>query len=382
MTETDPFDALLDYVEFAADDAATLAEIGPLLEPAFAGIIDDFYDAIAKRPRAARVFTGGQTQIDRQKRKLERWLGELFEGTYDHEYFHRRCVIGRRHVQISLPQHYMFGAMNRIRRGLHDALDSVEGAPRHDGHRAIDKICDIELGIMLETYRERFVERQRARERLATMGQLAASIGHELRNPLAVISTSVHLLKKRVSEDDKALRHVSKVERQVGVANKIVTDLLSMVRDRPPQREPVELRALVDEVLEGLPHQGDIALHIAIDPDLGPVTVDRLQCRQCISNLLANAFDALEGRADGVVELRAQAEGDALVIEVLDNGPGFDPGILGDVFEPLTTTRDTGVGLGLALCRRVAEGHGGEIRARDREEGGAIVTLVIPGAQP
>lgn len=383
MTDPELFDSLLEYVGFDAEDARTLAALGPLLEPCFDAIIDEFYEAIQRRPRAMAVFIGGQTQIDRQKRKLGRWLGELFEGTYDVDYFERRCRIGRVHVQINLPQHFMFGAMNRIRRGLHEALDAVEDESLHErGHPAIDKICDIELGIMLETYRERFVEQQRGRERLATMGQLAASVGHELRNPLAVMSTSMHLLRKRVGEDDKALRHVDKVERQVGLANRIVTDLLSMVRDRPPQREPVDVAVLVNEVLDGLPHRSHAAFEMNLDPELGPVSVDRLQTRQCISNLLANAFQALEGRDDGKVELRARAEGTSLLIEVLDDGPGFDPSILGTVFEPLTTTRDTGVGLGLALCRQVVEGHGGEIRARDRESGGASVTLVIPEALP
>lgn len=377
MTEPNFLLELLDYVGFTEADARTLVDLRPLVEPAFDGIVDRFYEAIAAHPRARAVFKDGEPQIERQKVRLRQWLEQLFAGVYDEAYFHQRARIGRVHVQNDLPQHFMLTSMNVIRLGLHSAIDDAAATPsRRAGHRAVDRICDVELAIMLETYRERFVEQQRARERLATLGQLAASVGHELRNPLAVLSTSMHLLRRRVT-DPKALRHVDKAERQIRLAERIVQDLLSMIRDRPPQREAVELDGLVEEILEGLPANERVRVETRLDPDLPELWFDRLQIRQVIANLLANAGAALEG-VEGTIVITARLEDDRLSVEVLDDGPGIDPDVKDRLFEPLVTTRDTGVGLGLALCKRIVERHGGTIGAEDRPEGGTRVGFSLP----
>lgn len=185
MPSTSLLDDLMAYMRFTADDAARLRAMGPLLRPHFAGIVDRFYEAIDRTPGAMAVFTGGPAQIERQKRMLHGWLEGLVQGPYDDAYFERRARIGRTHVRIGLDQQYMFGAMNLIREGLHAALRASDwrGEERVAGHGAIDRLCDIELAIMIETYREAYTIRVKDAERLATIGQVAASIGHELRNP-------------------------------------------------------------------------------------------------------------------------------------------------------------------------------------------------------
>ena len=374
-------DELTRYVGFDADDAARLARLGPLLRPSFPGIVDAFYEAIGRHEQARAVFRGGDAQIERQKARLREWLEGIFGGVYDEAYFELRARIGRVHVQIDLDQRYMFGAMNIVRAGLHAALSAtdLQGAQKSLGHLSIDRICDIELAIMLETYRERFVERQRASERLATIGQVAASIGHELRNPLAVMETSLHLLRRRVGEDEKAAKHLDKIGKQIAISSSIISGLLALARDRAPERAPVSLRALIAEALALAPPSARVKTVLDVDPALPEVPLDHAQLRQVLVNLVGNAVQAIEAQGrDGHVEVAAGVDDGHAWIEVRDDGPGFSPDVLARIFEPLVTSRANGVGLGLALCARIVEKHGGTLEAKNRQTGGALVRALLP----
>ena len=107
---------------------------------------------------------------------------------------------------------------------------------------ALGKILDLELAIMLHTYRDDLLAQQARIERLSTFGQLVGSIGHDLRNPLGVIETSLYILRGRVGEDERATKHLDRIGEQLGVANGIITNLLDMIRNRPLQRERVRAR--------------------------------------------------------------------------------------------------------------------------------------------
>src|SRR6185369_12872889 len=101
---------------------------------------------------------------------------------------------------------------------------------------ALSKILDLELAIMLHTYREDILARQSRIERLSTFGQLVGSIGHELRNPLSVIETSLYILRGRIGDDPRNLKHADRIAEQLGIANDIITKLLDMIRDKPLQK--------------------------------------------------------------------------------------------------------------------------------------------------
>ncbi len=383
MASSEMMQELFSYVGFDDDDAALLARLGPVLRPAFPSIVDEFYEALERHEPARAVFRGGKPQIDRQKHRLAEWLEGIVGGVYDDEYFERRARIGRVHVQIELDQRFMFSSMNIIRAGLHRALDAsreVTEDERKRGHVSIDRICDVELAIMLETYRERYVEKQRANERLATIGQLAASIGHELRNPLAVMETSLHLLRRKVT-DEAARRHFDKIAQQIGVSGTIIEDLLALARDRPPSREPIALSALAREAREAVPAAAGLDVVLDIPEDLPLVWVDRGQLRQVLVNLIGNAAEAIAGSGKGNrVWVRAAIDDAALVLSVTDDGPGFAKEVRARLFEPLVTTRRSGAGLGLALCARIVEKHRGTIEAEDPPEGGARIVIRIPDA--
>jgi two-component system sensor histidine kinase HydH len=368
-------DELCAYIGFGAEHAASLRSIAPYVQPKFDAIIERFYNAIFENPGAAAVLTGGVVQVERQKALLRDWLVGLVGGVYDVEYLRLRARIGRTHVRIRLEQRYMFSAMNIVRTGLHEGLAQAPLPPEQLrlAHDAIDKICDLELAIMLETYAEDHLMRMRDNERLATLGQLSGFIGHELRNPLAVMETSLHLLKRRLpAGDEGALRHVQRLREQVSLSTGIISDLLELARDRPLERHPVpDLNDLIRSCMREVPQHGPLDIAVELPADLPAPKIDEKQVRRLLVNLINNARQALEGRTDGRVVISAERELDKLLLIVEDNGAGIADEVRYRLFEPLATTRSKGLGLGLALCRRIAEKHGGDIRALNPARGGA-----------
>jgi two-component system, NtrC family, sensor histidine kinase HydH len=374
---------LMDFIHFTPAHAALMREMGPILRPHFDTILDRFYEAIDRNAGAAAVFVGGQAQRDRQRTLLRGWLEGLVRGIYDEVYYERRARIGRTHVRIVLDQRYMLGAMNLVREELHSALDASDVWPAERlvaGHRAIDKLCDMELAIMLETYREAFIARVKDAERLATIGQVAASIGHELRNPLAVMQTSVHMLSRKLPGDEHTTKHLGRVRDQIALCNAIISDLLELARDRAPDRRPNDVGAIVAEAAQSVPRPETLELALHVAPDLPTVAVDPGQFRQLVVNLVLNAAQALGG--SGRIDVRLDVEDRSLVLAIEDSGPGMSPAVLERLFEPLFTTRATGTGLGLALCRRIVEKHSGSISAHNREGGGAAFRVRVPLAPP
>jgi two-component system sensor histidine kinase HydH len=254
---------------------------------------------------------------------------------------------------------------------LDKAIDS--GVDKGLAHQAIDKICDLEVAIMLETYSDHHGEQMRGQERLATLGQVAGFVGHELRNPLAVMETSLYLLSKRVpAEEEKGHRHLRRLSQQVTLSSSIISGLLELTRDRPLDREHVDLAETIGEILEGIPGVDQITVETDLEPDVSSVFVDRQYLRHLISNLVTNALQAVVERGTvGTVWIHASGEGTTLRLVVEDDGPGLAPEVMDELFKPLRTTRVKGLGLGLALCSKIVERHGGGIDAGHREGGGA-----------
>jgi len=353
---------------FEEADATRLEELSGALEPELPSIVERFYEVIGANPRMRAVFADG-AQIERQKAHLLDWLRGMFSGLYDQAYWKHRERIGRTHVRIGLDQHYMVSMMGIIRGELDARLrekavaDSWSTEELRSAWTAIAKILDLELAVMLSTYEEAFVRRARAGERLATIGQVAATIGHELRNPLAVIDSSLALLRRRVSTEPKVARHLDRIGEQVRVADGIITNLLAMVRDQPPVRVRVNLAGQLHEAWELVRDRGDATLETDLEVSEG--WLDAGHVRQLLLNLLQNAIDAGATRIRAVT--RAQDSELELVIE--DDGRGLPEDAEGWLFEPLATSRQQGSGLGLALCQRIVDKHDGSIRAERLAKG-------------
>jgi hypothetical protein len=158
MAET-LFDELKRYVGFGPADEAALRALHPVVRPHFERISEVFYARILQHEAARKVLTDGESMVGRLRHTLVAWMDTLFSGPWDAGYYERRARIGRKHVEIALPQHYMFGAMSVLREQLSTVLEkSYLALPQ--SRAALGKILDLELAIMLHTYREELLLQQ------------------------------------------------------------------------------------------------------------------------------------------------------------------------------------------------------------------------------
>jgi two-component system sensor histidine kinase HydH len=373
------------YVGFTEASSAALRELHPIALPFFQPIVDDFYAAIEAHPGARQAITGGQAQIDRLKQTLVRWMDMMLLGPHDEDYYELRARIGRMHVRIALPQRYMFTAMDRIRVRLLDVVRTQivdDSAKSERIGTALNQIMDLELAIMLETYREDLEAKHRNAERLATIGQFAASIGHELRNPLGVVESSLYLLRQHLKAEADApavKKHLDRIGTEVVRANKTIHDLLDLARNRPPQRRRTSIHELVDSAAEASMLPAAVTLHSSVPPDM-TLNIDPDQVRQILINLVINASQAQKGRGQIWVEAEPIAAGVGRV-RIRDDGPGIPADDRVRVFEALFTTKAKGSGLGLALCSRIMEAHGGAIEIESAPSGASFL-LTFPAGEP
>jgi two-component system, NtrC family, sensor histidine kinase HydH len=387
MAAEDYFQNLKDYVGFTEDSSAVLKRAHAHVGPHVAGIIDDFYDTIEAHPDARKAITGGHAQIERLKHSLRRWLEELLVGPHDDGYFERRARIGRVHVRIALPQAYMFTAMNRIRVRVQEVLRVALANDQEalgQALLAVHQIMDVELAVMLETYREDLEAKNRRAERLATIGEFAAGIGHELRNPLGVVESSVFLLRQylqKVQLEPKAERHLDKITTEVKRSNETINSLLELARNRPPRPQVINLLGLLRSARAAANLPGAVSVDILVAED-AEATLDPEQITRVLTNLLINASQAMGGQ--GRVWMEAQRSASETLFRVRDSGPGVAPEVRPRIFEALFTTKAKGSGLGLALCRRIAESHGGTIvlEVDGPEATGATFVLTVPDRDP
>jgi two-component system sensor histidine kinase HydH len=365
------FEELKRYVGFSASDEQALRTLHPIARPHFDRISEVFYQRILEHDAARKALVGGESTVGRLRHTLVEWMDKLLTGPWDQDYYELRARIGRKHVDIALPQHYMFGAMNVLRQELNTVIDSafIESPEMLGTERvALGKILDLELAIMLHTYREDLLSQQARSERLSTFGQLVGSIGHELRNPLGVMESSLYILRGRMAAgDERVKKHIDRLAEQLGIANTIITDLLDMIRDKPLSTQKVRLR----DVVEGAALQ--LHLSVGLEPlaQLPEVNGDPSQLRQVFVNLLQNAQQAAGPK--GTVTVDGENSGAEVAVGISDSGPGVDLSIRTRLFEPLVTTRQKGIGLGLALVKRIVERHGGRVAYEPRGEGARFV---------
>ncbi len=382
MPET-VFEELKRYVRFGAVDERALRSLREAASSALPAVAKTFYDRILAHEQASRALTGGESQVGRLAVTLAAWLDTLLAGPWDEAYWAQRTRIGKVHVRIGLPQHYMFGAMSVVRVELDRiACERFGDDPEklQAIRQALGKILDLELAVMLETYRDDLLAQQARVERLSTFGQLVGSIGHDLRNPLGVIETSLYLLRNRVGGDEHAARHLDRIGDQLGIANGIVTNLLDMIRDRPLAREVLRVGEVVRGAAAAVKRPPGVRLELDGLDGLPALEGDPVQLRQVFVNLLDNATHAAS--PEGEVAVRARSTQGAVELDVEDSGPGVAPAMRPRLFEPLVTTKEHGIGLGLALVKRIAERHGGSVAYRDRPGGGARFTVRLPAQAP
>lgn len=254
------------------------------------------------------------------------------------------------------------------------------GEGSFDGlHEQMDRLtARIEQVVQQLHEREREVARA---EQLAAVGQLAAGVAHEIRNPL----TSIKMLVQAGLADHRGLtsEDLRVIEGEVRRTERSLQMFLDFARPPKPHRAPFDLAALARDVT-GLVHGRSAKQRVEVRTDTPPhpvtITGDVEQCRQVLVNLCLNALDAMPTGGTLTVSVRPRAG--RVEVEVADTGPGFARSILPRLFQPFVSSKDTGVGLGLVICKRIAEDHDGTVTAGNRAGGGASVTFTLPLAAP
>jgi len=214
-------------------------------------------------------------------------------------------------------------------------------------------------------------------EKLALMGQLASGVGHELRNPLAVINNALYMLRLQKNSKDKVTReYLDIIDQEVAASNKIITDLLTFARVKPSNQSPTDMHALLDPILKKFPPTENVSVKINLAQNLPHIWVDSQQIEQVLANLITNAYQAMpEG---GSIEINAKTTGNALRLDIKDSGVGISPENLEKIFEPLFSTKTKGIGLGLTVSKMLTELNNGRIKVASQVGKGTTFTLFLP----
>jgi signal transduction histidine kinase len=238
------------------------------------------------------------------------------------------------------------------------------------------------------------VEQLEERERLASLGEMAAGIAHELKNPLAGIEVMAGLLRRQVPDSPEAQSLLADILSEAKLANAIVVEMLEFVRPIRLQVEHTDVGDVLHQAVtlaENKVRRGDVTVQLDVAPQLPMIEGDHHQLCQVFTNLLTNAFEALGGR--GTISIRATADAiaqdpgfsadaheplPAVIVEVVDDGPGV-PGELSDrIFDPFFTTKPQGSGLGLPIVRKIVDAHDGRIDLNSLPGQGTRFRVTLP----
>ena len=221
-------------------------------------------------------------------------------------------------------------------------------------------------------------------EKMSAVGQLIAGVAHELNNPLTAILGYAQLL-EGAGLDHRSADYVKKLFKQAQRTHRVVQNLLSFARQRTPQKRDVDLKKVLEETLALREYDlkvNNITLERDLPESMPSVVADPHQLEQVFLNVINNALDAmLEGSGNGVLKVRGFRKGNFVCVEFDDSGPGIkDPS---RIFDPFYTTKSVGkgTGLGLSICYGIIKEHGGEIVARNRDEGGAAIEIRLPASE-
>jgi signal transduction histidine kinase len=235
-------------------------------------------------------------------------------------------------------------------------------------------------------------QRQRAElahaSRLSAVGQLTASIAHEINQPLGAILSNAEAAEMFLDADPPRLDRVRQILADIGHedrrASEVIRHVRSLLRKAPPEMQPLALNDVARDVLDlvrGDAERRGIALQVELGGPLPAIRGDRVQLQQALLNLILNSMDALQGgNGEGRIVVSTRAEKEAVELAVADNGPGIPAERLPHVFDSFYTSKKDGMGLGLSIVHSIVEAHGGRIEAGHSGGGGAVFRLRLPAA--
>jgi len=241
---------------------------------------------------------------------------------------------------------------------------------------------------------EQLEERERLRDRLASLGEMAAGVAHELKNPLAGIEVMAGLLRRRVPDSVEAQSLLADIISEAKLANAIVVEMLEFVRPIRLQVERTDLGDVLHKAVtlaEGKAARGGVSVHLDIAPTLPMIDGDHHQLCQVFTNLLTNAFEALDGKGRiGITAVAEALEQDpafasdphaptpAVIVDVSDDGPGVATNLSDRIFDPFCTTKPQGSGLGLPIVRKIVDAHDGRIDLNSTPGQGTRFRVTLP----
>ena len=351
------------------------------------GLAYDRYHVVVK---AIGAWAGAQSQLDRLlQRRIDGLLGRMqfglaLIGAFAGVSF---CIAALTHRHIVRP-------LQRL-----EAVAATVQETKDYGLRAEYTSRD-EIGRVTAAFNDMLSELAAAREReaaeraefarvtrLTTMGEMAASIAHEVNQPLAAIvaggSAGLRWLANEPPDLSRVQTILQRVVRHGTRAGEIVGSVRAMFRKGVQKKAPLNVNDLVTEVLAHL-HGALLGERIAVQVELGsglPTVANRVQLQQVFVNLMTNGIDAMRSVGDRPRRLRVEArvvEADGVLITVGDTGPGIDPKLADRIFEPFFTTKSSGMGLGLSICRSIIEAHGGRVWVSPGSPHGMVFQLVLP----
>jgi signal transduction histidine kinase len=383
------------HIGFTEEDEAVLQSLAKDVAPHLPRVVERFYGAMRDDPKLLALFDGGELQMARHKLALQEWLGDLFAGSDGETLGRARLQDDRSQVLAKLPQHYMIVAVEVARQELELILQGLIPGDANPAREALRKRMMLDLGITLEGYRQSYAQSIRESERsaveekltraehLAEIGQLAASLAHEIKNPLAGISGAIQIIGEEMGPDAPRQPIVAEILGQIRRLDAAVKDLLIYARPAPTRPTTVNLRNVTLRVLTVLREEPEL-LRVRVDCDglIGDCEAcgDESQIAQLLMNLVINAAQA--SRDGDTVRISTRRSEEEVELEVKDDGEGMSPEIHKRAFEPFYTTKAKGTGLGLSICRKIVEAHHGVIEIVSRLGEGTTVTVRLPRKLP
>ena len=224
----------------------------------------------------------------------------------------------------------------------------------------------------LESMQEKMIKQ----EKLAVLGQLAGSVGHELRNPLGVMTNAIYfLLTMHENTDEKTKEYLNILDNQIKLSNKIITDLLDFSRTQTPARNKFEINKTVQEILDSSDSK-EVQFYQELDHSDRKIFADYDHVRMILQNIITNAVQATKGT--GVVEIKGESLEDKYQLTIKDNGCGMNEKTINLIFDPLFTTKERGIGLGLSICKNLAELNGIALNVTSELNEGTTFSLLFP----
>jgi PAS domain S-box-containing protein len=218
-------------------------------------------------------------------------------------------------------------------------------------------------------------------EKLAVLGQVAGSVGHELRNPLGVMSNAVYFLRTVLGDADEITKeYLHIIENEISDSERIVSDLLDSVRIKPPQVQTVGVAELIGMTLGKLTPPSAVQINLGIPATLPALRVDAQQMQQVFRNLISNSIEAMPQGGTLDIGATEDVQDGTVTVSVRDSGVGITPEQMEKLFQPLYTTKARGIGLGLVVVKNLTEANGGRVDVRSEKGKGTTFSISLPSS--